>query len=207
MLNSRKCAVYAGSGLLAVAAMTFAGCQDKAKASYDQCLQLDLKGDIPGAWDACTAATVADPASNDGKAAGAKLADMKPGYEFWQREQAKKAADEILLVAKGARANDGRRLDAFLEEAARSAVEDTNLALGISAAKLVNSWSAAPFGNDIWQVTYVSHIGSDFDGRAVQSEYVFEFNAAARTMSPLNQPAREALGTPQKRASRPQKRK
>lgn len=87
------------------------GCKDKAKDPYAKCLQLDAASDIKGAWEACNAAVAADPTSTSGKAATAKLTELKPKYDAW------KQADE----AKQAKEAEARRK--ANEEAARAARE------------------------------------------------------------------------------------
>ena len=205
--NAREYILYLRLTVCAVIALSFCGCQDKAKEHYAKCVQLDVQGDIPGAWDACNASITADPTSKNGKAAATKLTEMRSRYEYWKREQEKKAAKEITGRAKTARAYDGRPLGVYLEEAARSSVEETNLALGSTVSKLVNSWDAVPLDGDKWTVTYIGHIGSDFDGRAIQSEYVFEFNPADGSMAPVNAPAKEALNGPPQQLKAPSKKR
>lgn len=74
--------------------LVFSGCADKAKADYARCVQLDISGDVGATWDACNAAIIADPNSESGKAAAAKLTALKPKYEAWKIDQAKKEAEE-----------------------------------------------------------------------------------------------------------------
>ncbi len=72
-----------------LAAALLAGCGDKAKASYDECLKLEAKWDPIGAQAACEAAVKADPNSKSGQAAAAKLVSLKEAAE---KERLKKAA-------------------------------------------------------------------------------------------------------------------
>ncbi len=80
----RVAAVLLGAALLA-------GCTDKAKASYEECLKLEAKWDPIGAQAACEAAVKADPNSKSGKAAAAKLLALQ---EEAEKARAKKAASE-----------------------------------------------------------------------------------------------------------------
>lgn len=60
-------------GLIVIIGTAFYGCQDKAAPGYAQCVQLDIKGDVGGAWDACSTAVNASPTSKAGKSAADKL--------------------------------------------------------------------------------------------------------------------------------------
>jgi len=53
------------------------GCADKAKPDYDRCVQADAAGDLPGALVACAAAISADPKSESGKLAAAKVTEIE----------------------------------------------------------------------------------------------------------------------------------
>lgn len=79
------------SSLLIVASFFLSACKDKAEPDYAKCIQADTAGDLQGAWDSCNAAVAADPNSTSGKAAGAKLAEMKPKYDARQAKQGAKA--------------------------------------------------------------------------------------------------------------------
>ena len=84
MLNKYAYKVYVQLGLIAIIGMPFYGCNsnaDKASRAYAQCVQLDIKGDLRGAWDACNAAIAVDPVSKSGKEAAEKLIAMKPRYD------------------------------------------------------------------------------------------------------------------------------
>ncbi len=62
-----------------VAMVAGVGCAtDKAKANYEKCLAADKAGDLEAAWKACLAASWDDPKSPSGKAAAAKLEEMRP---------------------------------------------------------------------------------------------------------------------------------
>ena len=74
-------------GLMALIGMSFWGCQDKSTSEYAICVQLNIKGDIGGAWDACNAAISANPISQSGKAAAEKLAEIKPKYDEWKQTE------------------------------------------------------------------------------------------------------------------------
>ncbi len=69
-----------------------AGCADKAEPDYARCVKAEAAGDLDVAWKACGAAVDADANSTSGKAATAKLANIKPKYEAWQADQEAKAA-------------------------------------------------------------------------------------------------------------------
>ncbi|MBI4801111.1 MAG: hypothetical protein HY796_01170 [Elusimicrobia bacterium] len=207
MLNSRAYAVCVRLGLVAVIGMCFSGCQDKATPGYAQCVQLDIKGDIGGAWAACNAAISADPSSENGKAAAAKLIGMKPTYDQWKTEHEKQAAMKALGIVKNKLSYDGHKLGGYLEESAKTAVEESNMALGSNSSRLVNSWAAYPLGNDRWQINYAGHIGSDFDGRPMQSEYIFEVNTVNETVLPANPPAKMVINGPPKKLNAPSKKR
>ncbi|HEU4407787.1 MAG TPA: hypothetical protein VFS43_21160 [Polyangiaceae bacterium] len=74
--------------LLALVLTSAVACSDKARPAYERCVELHRGADIDGAWGACNEAVRADLASEAGRAAAAKLEEMKPAY------QAKKAQDE-----------------------------------------------------------------------------------------------------------------
>jgi hypothetical protein len=88
------------AGLLCLSA-----CADKAKSDYTRCVQLDVQGDVGGAWDACNSAVAADPTSKSGRAAAAKLAEMKQRYDDWKRDEASRKKGEDRKVAAQAIAN------------------------------------------------------------------------------------------------------
>lgn len=84
MSNKHTYTWYVQLGLIAIIGMPFYGCvnnADRASSSYAQCIQLEIKGDIRGAWDACNAAIAADPTSKSGKEAAEKLITMKLRYD------------------------------------------------------------------------------------------------------------------------------
>lgn len=80
----------------AVLTTTVSGCADKAQPKYDECVQLEGKGDLKGAAAACEAAVAASPDSKAGKAATDKLTTIKAAI--------KKQADEEAARAKAAAA-------------------------------------------------------------------------------------------------------
>ena len=119
--------------VIGVVAFGLPGCKDKAKEPYAKCVQLDVAGDVKGAWDACNAAVAADPNSTSGKAATAKLAGMKAKYQAW-----KKADDE-----KQARAAEQRRkADEAAQQAAQAAAAQRMAQLKQKVSK--KYWDAEP---------------------------------------------------------------
>jgi hypothetical protein len=94
-------------------------CADKAQPDYARCVQADTSGDLDAAWKACNDAIGADPASASGKAAAAKMAEMKPKYDKWREEQAQKAE----AAAKIERAAAIERAQADEVARARAAAE------------------------------------------------------------------------------------
>lgn len=90
----RRRVVRLESALLICAALSSTiGCADKAEPDLAKCIQLQLADDIGGAWDACNAAIKADPNSDSGKAAAAKLAEMKPKHAAWEAAVEKERAE------------------------------------------------------------------------------------------------------------------
>jgi hypothetical protein len=95
MLTLNEASLKRLAALACALAMT--GCVDKAKPEHTTCIQLQLKGEVEGAWKACNDAIVADPTSESGRAAIQLLKELKPAYEKAKanREAAEtKAADE-----------------------------------------------------------------------------------------------------------------
>jgi len=92
MFTRRVYQTYVQLGLIVFITTSFGGCQDKAAPSYAQCVQLSIKEDVGGAWDACSAAITANPTSEAGKSAASKLIEMKPKYDVWNKSHNKKAA-------------------------------------------------------------------------------------------------------------------
>jgi hypothetical protein len=80
------------SSLLGGALTMMTACADKAQPDYARCVQAETAGDLHAAWTACNDAIGADPNSTAGKAAAGKMNEMKPRYDAWKDEQAKKAA-------------------------------------------------------------------------------------------------------------------
>ena len=58
--------------------MAAVGCSDGAKPSYERCVQLQAKGNLKEAIDACYAAIAADPMSSSATAALTKLEEIRP---------------------------------------------------------------------------------------------------------------------------------
>jgi len=92
--------------ILGAALLIMVGCEDKAQPDYAKCVQADTAADIEGAWTACNAAIADDPNSKSGKAAAAKLAEMKPKYDAWKADRDAKAA---AAAAAQAKADEARR--------------------------------------------------------------------------------------------------
>src|SRR5512145_904180 len=69
----RGCAPAGSLFLGLVLLATAAGCQDKAKAKFDECVAFEAKWETVKARDACKAAVELDPNSRSGKAAAGKL--------------------------------------------------------------------------------------------------------------------------------------
>lgn len=59
-----------------IAFLVLVACNDKATADYEKCVVLESKGKHDEAHAACAAAASADPASKDGLAAAAKMAEI-----------------------------------------------------------------------------------------------------------------------------------
>ncbi len=64
--------------LIVIGIIMLAGCEDKAKAEYEHCLQLEQANDIEEAWRACSTAEYSDPNSKSGKAAAEKYKQLDP---------------------------------------------------------------------------------------------------------------------------------
>lgn len=98
-------------GLIWVALLStlFLGCKDKAKDPFAQCVRLDAEGNVKGAWESCGAAVSADPNSTSGRAATAKLTEMKPKYDAWKQadeaKQAKMAEEKRKAAEQSEKAN------------------------------------------------------------------------------------------------------
>jgi hypothetical protein len=67
------------------------GCEDKAKAKYDECVALETKWETVKARDACKAAAEISPDSKCGKLAAGKLSYLNEQAAKVLSEQAKKA--------------------------------------------------------------------------------------------------------------------
>lgn len=82
--SSREALVICRSrcSMFVVGALALAtACADKAQPDYAKCVQAQAVGKIGDALDACKAAISADPNSTSGKAAAAKLAEMRHKFE------------------------------------------------------------------------------------------------------------------------------
>lgn len=104
----------------------FVGCKDKAKDPYAQCVRLDAEGNVKGAWESCGAAVSADPNSTSGKAATAKLAELKPKYDAWKQADEAKQAKEAEArrkaneeAATAAREAEARRVATLRQKVTR----------------------------------------------------------------------------------------
>jgi hypothetical protein len=80
----------------AVLALLVLGCTDKASRSYVACVQADVAGDAGAAMTACADAVATDPDSVSGKAATARLKDL--------RSTQSKMADDATKAAPHAQA-------------------------------------------------------------------------------------------------------
>jgi hypothetical protein len=85
--------------VLAVAALV-TGCEDKAVGSWTECQQQEAKGDIGMAIYKCESAVREDPKSTSGKAAAAKLIELRPKLDAFKAKQ--KADSEAAARAKDA---------------------------------------------------------------------------------------------------------
>ena len=81
---------------LTLVALLAAACTDKASADFKRCTDLESRGALPEARAACEAAVAADPTSNDGLAAAAKIAEID------SKVQAEKARVEAEAAAHAA---------------------------------------------------------------------------------------------------------
>lgn len=126
--------VAVGAGIAAVVVGTVA-ChgEDKAEANYKKCLAKEAAGDLIAASNACVAAAyMDDPTSKSGKAAKAKLDEMKPAYE-----KAKKAQDEA-----DAKEKEEKAKAAEVARVANQKAQAARLATAISATTIERaSWS------------------------------------------------------------------
>ncbi len=78
--------------LVAAFSVGVIGCQDKAKAKYDECVALESKWDTVKARDACKAASEISPTSKCGKLATGKLTYLNEQADKILAEKAKKEA-------------------------------------------------------------------------------------------------------------------
>lgn len=91
MTTRAWCMFFVGLGVVA--------CEDKARPKYDECVQLEGKGDVLAAASACEGAAKADPESQSGKAASAKRQEMQPEIDKVNAAVAAKKAEEERLAA------------------------------------------------------------------------------------------------------------
>lgn len=90
-----------------------AGCADKAKPHYAECVQAKAAGRVEDAWKACNDAVLKDATSEAGKSAAHLLAEMKLAYDSVKmaREATEaKAAEESAKAATEARAARAKEL-------------------------------------------------------------------------------------------------
>ncbi len=90
--------------------------QDKAEPDFAKCVQAEAKGDILGAETACNEAVTHDPNSKSGKAATAKLNEMKSAIAKAKAE--KDATDAQAAAEKAAKDAEEARARAAASEAA-----------------------------------------------------------------------------------------
>ena len=89
-----------------VAAIVAGGCKDKAEPDYKKCVEAEAKGDILAAESTCNGAVAADPNSTSGKAADAKLKEMKSAIGKAKAEKATRDAEEAAKRAAEAAARE-----------------------------------------------------------------------------------------------------
>ena len=109
--------------LMFASSLTIA-CTDRAQPDYAKCLQADTASDVKSAWDSCNAAIGDDPNSTSGKAAAAKLVEMKPKYDKLKADEDAKAAAAAAAQAQAqaAAAEQQRQAQAAAMAAARRKV-------------------------------------------------------------------------------------
>lgn len=99
-----------------------AACTDKAQPGYAACILAETSGDLAGALKACGEAVAADPTSSSGKAATAKLTELKAKADKMKADtdakaQAKVPADAPVQAKEGSSicSNiDALNLEAFI---------------------------------------------------------------------------------------------
>ena len=110
-----------------------AGCRDrgkdKAEPWYTRCLELEGKGELGRAEDACNAAIAADPKSKSGMAAAAKLKEIGPDIEA-HRKAANEVATERIKEAAAARQADADSLRAKVSRQRWGVMDDSCAAKG-----------------------------------------------------------------------------
>ena len=90
--NSTLESVTARTLVCAAVVLGLAGCSDKAKPKYDECVALESKWDTVKARDACKAAAEIAPNSKSGKLAAGKLTYLNEQADKILAEKAKKEA-------------------------------------------------------------------------------------------------------------------
>ncbi len=88
-----------------IAVVLVVGCEDKATADYQKCVELETKGQHDEARSACAAAASADPRSKDGVAAAAKKAEIEAKVKEEEARRVSEAASRAAAESK-AKQND-----------------------------------------------------------------------------------------------------
>ena len=120
--------------------MTSTGCTDKAALDYAQCVQFDIAGDAGAAMAACSAAMAADPNSTSGKAASARVAEIKAKEAAFQKAEAE-AAPERRRLLSSADPNDWRALIAKFPVSAEAKAAQDRLATSQTICASLRTWS------------------------------------------------------------------
>ena len=84
----------------AFAIVALCACTDKATPDYKRCVELESKGSLGDARAACTSAVNADPTSNDGRAAAAKIVEIDAKVQQEKARLDAEAAGRALLESK-----------------------------------------------------------------------------------------------------------
>lgn len=143
----------------------FSGCSDKAAPSYAQCVQLDIKGDVGGAWDACSAAINISPTSAAGKQSATKLIEMKSKYDVW-----KKAYDKAQAKAAAeAKRAEARRIASIRERVYRTDGYQEDECRGRGRGHSYIYTGSTFSEND--EVARADGCSRVFSGTAIQDEY------------------------------------
>jgi hypothetical protein len=101
--------------------LPLAGCTDRAKADYDQCLEFERKGNYVTAFGYCKAATQADSNSESGKAAAAKVPELEA-----KKKEAEKSASASAAAKASAAAQKLAELKVKLHRESAGSGEDDN---------------------------------------------------------------------------------